>query len=131
MGRMICVIISVLCLLILASFVILVTVAARVGMKVNANGPFLLTTGGGLLILMLCPGWILICCCTSRSARLVFVTYSSSFVNLEPCKVGTSSSRSAAHPEREDATDKLCSCLELTQMGREPVSVMRNEGNGQ
>lgn len=58
-------------------------------------------------------------------------TYSSLFMNLEPCKVGTSILLSSVYPEREDATNELRARLELTQMGREPASVMRSKVNGQ
>lgn len=52
-------------------------------------------------------------------------------MNLEPCKVGTSILLSSVYPEREDATNELRARLELTQMGREPASVMRSKVNGQ
>lgn len=58
------------------------------------------------------------------------MTYSSLFVNLEPYKVGTRISLSAGHPELEDAMNELRACLELTQFGGEPASVMRNKANG-
>lgn len=45
------------------------------------------------------------------------VTYTSLFMNLEPCKVGTSILLSSVYPEREDATNELRARLGLTQMG--------------